>query len=90
MPTDREVLFLSIPYDKGWELLVDGRPHELLGLLDGSFLGARLTPGTHELILRYTPRGRKAGIILSACGVILWFLLLGMDRRGRKGKKDYE
>ncbi len=90
VPTDREVLFLSIPYDKGWELLVDGRPHELLGLLDGSFLGARLTPGTHELILRYTPRGRKAGIILSACGVILWFLLLGMDRRGRKGKKDYE
>lgn len=90
VPTDREVLFLSIPYDKGWELLVDGRPHELLGLLDGSFLGARLTPGTHELILRYTPRGRNTGMILSACGIILWLLLLAMDRRGWKGKKDHE
>lgn len=86
VPEDKEILFLSIPYDKGWELMVDGRTQELLGLLDGSFLGARLLPGKHELILRYTPRGRKMGALLSVCGAILWILLFGMDRKGWKGK----
>lgn len=81
VPEDRDILFLSIPYDKGWELLVDGGKQELIGLLDGSFLGARLIPGTHELILRYTPRGRRAGILLSVCGVLLWGILFAMDRK---------
>lgn len=81
---DRDVLFLSIPYDKGWELLVDGSRQDLIGLLDGSFLGAKLSPGTHELILCYTPRGRMAGIILFVCGLVLWGILFGMDSRMRK------
>ncbi|MDE6743292.1 MAG: YfhO family protein [Lachnospiraceae bacterium] len=81
---DKDILFLSIPYDKGWELLVDGSRQELLGLLDGSFLGARLSPGTHELILRYTPRGRKMGILLSFCGAGLWAILFAMDRKTHK------
>ncbi len=84
---DRDILFLSIPYDKGWELLVDGSRQELLGLLDGSFLGARLSPGTHELILRYKPRGRMAGILLTGCGAVLWAVLFAMDRKIRKGKE---
>lgn len=83
---DRDILFLSIPYDKGWELLVDGDEQELLGLLDGAFLGARLSPGTHELILRYTPRGRKTGIFLTVCGAVLWSLLFSMDRKDKKRK----
>lgn len=87
VPEDRDILFLSIPYDKGWELLVDGSSHELLGLLDGAFLGARLSPGTHELILCYTPRGRKMGILLSLCGVVFWGILFTMDRKIRKGKE---
>lgn len=83
---DRDILFLSIPYDKGWELLVDGSRQELLGLLDGAFLGARLSPGTHELILRYIPRGRKMGILLSFCGIVLWTVLFAMDRKTHKEK----
>lgn len=93
VPEDREILFLSIPYDKGWELLVDGSRQELLGLLDGSFLGVRLSPGSHELILRYTPRGRMAGILLAVCGAVLWCFLFGMDRKGQDrnamNKKTY-
>lgn len=90
VPEDKEILFLSIPYDKGWELMVDGRTQELFGLLDGAFLGARLSPGMHELMLRYTPRGRKMGILLSVCGAILWGILFGMDRKDRKGKGYHE
>lgn len=88
VPADRDILFLSIPYDKGWELLVDGSRQELLGLLDGSFLGAELPAGSHELILRYTPRGRKAGVLLSVCGCILWGILFWIDRS--VGKERYE
>lgn len=83
---DKGILFLSVPYDKGWELLVDGREWELLGLLDGSFLGARLSPGRHELVLRYTPRGKWAGLILSVCGAVLWGILFAMDRKIWKRK----
>lgn len=84
VPEDKSILFLSLPYDRGWSLLVDGREQELLGLLDGSFLGARLPMGRHELVLRYTPRGQKAGVLLSVCGAVLWILLAGMERKKRR------
>lgn len=86
VPEDKSILFLSIPYDRGWRLLVDGREQELLELLEGSFLGARLPAGKHELVLRYTPRGKWAGILLSAGGAIVWVLLVEIERKGRKGK----
>lgn len=87
VPEDKSILFLSIPYDKGWELLVDGRKQELLALLDGSFLGAKLLPGRHELILRYTPIGQKTGALLFITGFALWLLLLAFDRKSQEGKK---
>ncbi|MGP1349290.1 MAG: YfhO family protein [Stomatobaculum sp.] len=68
------VLLTSIPYDAGWSVTVDGRSVKAERGLD-AFLAVRLSPGTHELQLRYLPRGLKEGVLISALALFLLSLL---------------
>ncbi len=78
---DRPLLFLSIPYDEGWEALVDGAPAPVLSVVNDSFSGLYLTPGVHKIILQYNHPGASAGNIISAVAVILFLILLLMDSK---------
>ncbi len=68
------VLMLSIPYDKGWSLSVDGNSTALLAI-DEAFLGAYLEEGQHHIKLTYTPPGLIVGSILSVLSAIILFIL---------------
>ena len=63
-------LFTSIPYDKGWEIRVDGKPVEGRKLFD-TFLGVDLTEGRHTISMKYQPQGLKEGILITLGSVIL-------------------
>ena len=69
------IFFTSIPYDRGWKIVVDGKEVEKQDLLavGDAFLGIYLEAGTHEITLSYTPTGFQAGAILTICGVIGFF-----------------
>jgi uncharacterized membrane protein YfhO len=55
--TDRDGVFLmTIPYDTGWQVRVDGKKTESYAIDDG-FLAFRLDAGNHEITLKYTPPG---------------------------------
>jgi uncharacterized membrane protein YfhO len=72
------VLFLSIPLDPGWRLVVDGHEREPLRVNIG-FLGTELAPGEHEFLLKYRTPGLAPGAILSAAGLLAlaaWMLIL--------------
>lgn len=58
------VLMLTIPYDKGWTVKVDGKKVESLALQD-TLLGIEVSEGVHQIELEYTPLGFKTGVILS-------------------------
>ncbi len=58
------VLMLTIPYDKGWTVKVDGKKVESLALQD-ALLGIEVSEGVHQIELEYTPLGFKTGVILS-------------------------
>ena len=79
-----EVLFLSIPYDKGWKLKIDGKPSGLL-ILSGGMTGVKLAPGMHSIELSYQLQGMAEGIFLSIVGIIMYFLIwyysIKMSRR---------
>ena len=47
-----QLIFTSIPYDKDWEVLVDGKKVEPIELLD-SLLGIETTEGKHTIELTY-------------------------------------
>ncbi len=67
-------LFLSVPYDKGWRICVDGQERAARKYFD-TFMAIDLTEGSHEITLDYTPQGLKIGILISIASVILLIIL---------------
>lgn len=78
-----QVLFLSIPYDEGWTVLVDGEQVEPVTVLD-AFMAIELTAGHHDIELRYTSVGFWLGAGISGICLILFVLLWVLTVRYRK------
>ncbi len=64
------LLFLSIPYAEGWRAVVDGKDTEIVPIQD-ALMGIRLSQGSHDVALKYTPAGFKAGLLISAASVVM-------------------
>ncbi len=62
--TEPGKMVLSVPYEHGWTVYVDGEEVET-GLFGESFMTISLDTGDHEISMDYVPYGRNAGIILS-------------------------
>lgn len=60
-----EILFTSIPYDKGWTVTVDGQKVETVKI-DGSLLGVDVPAGTHTITFTFMPKGLVLG-----CGITI-------------------
>ncbi|MFT8668099.1 MAG: YfhO family protein, partial [Liquorilactobacillus ghanensis] len=60
---------LSIPYDQGWQVQVDGKPAKLKRTL-GELSGIQLTSGTHSVNLYYHVPGLKISSIVSLLSLI--------------------
>lgn len=66
---DNERLYISIPYDTGWEILLDGKYIEP-DLVAELMYSIPLTAGRHEITMTYHVGGLKLGILASLLGVI--------------------
>jgi len=77
------ILYLSIPYEKGWRVWCDGKEVNTVKVLS-SMLGAEIPEGEHELRLEYTPEGFALGCAVSAAMLTLFLLLCLIDRKRRK------
>ncbi len=73
---EKSILYLSIPYDEGWQLYVDGQRYTTKPVY-GGFLGVELEPGKHQIRLKYVPEGYKVGCIISAMTLmsIIWIII---------------
>ncbi len=72
------LLFLSIPYAEGWSAVVDGENAEITPIQD-ALMGIRLKAGSHDISLKYTPAGFKAGLIISIVSVITIALIISVS-----------
>lgn len=71
------IMFLSMPYEKGWTAYVDGEKAETCSVF-GAMTGVRVSAGQHDIRLVYVPEGFAAGTTATAgslllCGVIAYF-----------------
>jgi uncharacterized membrane protein YfhO len=66
-----KLLFLSIPYDKGWQIKVDGKKAKTEKINIG-FIGVFLNKGFHTVELKYTPPFLIAGMVVSLLSLILF------------------
>lgn len=86
--------FTSIPYDKGWKILVDGR--EIAGRkMMEAFLGFDITAGSHEITFLYSPPGLRLGICItivsiSFIGIAAVFSYINQTRQAKKIRRKGE
>ena len=64
------VLLLSVPYDEGWSITVDGEAVETFGWKD-AFLAVEISEGEHEIDMTYCPKGFKKGLLITIAGVVV-------------------
>lgn len=71
IPQGSEYLSTSIPYDKNWNIYIDGKKVETCKI-NISLLGARITPGNHRVDIIYKLKSFNIGVIIStACFLFL-------------------
>lgn len=67
--TEGGILMLTIPYEKGFIIKVDGTQVEYEEVLN-SLIGIELEKGTHEITVEYKQPGLKLGIIISFIAIL--------------------
>lgn len=78
-------LILSIPYEKGWTVLVNGEKTEP-ALVGECLMALDLEPGSYRIELEYVPYGLKQGILLSAVSILVFAGIMLLRRRKRYAK----
>ncbi len=62
-PTEGYVVILQAKH-KGWTAFVDGKETEI-SLVDNCFMGLRVNPGRHEIVMRFRPKEFFAGAVIT-------------------------
>ena len=84
-----QILFLSIPYDEGWEVVVDGKATKTEKIGD-AFLAVPLSEGEHEVELGFTPDGFSIGWKISLICMIIFAGICAMTPRIRRKRQEKE
>lgn len=90
-PEKAGIMMTTIPYDKGWTILVDGQRQEAAKVKD-AFIGVPLSQGSHRIVMEYRPEGLVEGrLITVGCAAVLAITELGawFWRRRRKPEEEY-
>ena len=75
----RKILFLSIPFDSGWNVKVNGETRQLF-LVNCGFTGLPLESGSYNIELSYQPKLLKIGFIISILSVVIYIMLILLER----------
>ncbi|NLE12123.1 MAG: YfhO family protein [Clostridiales bacterium] len=90
-------LFMTIPFDEGWQIYVDGERVAENLVCANALMGCHIPAGKHTVEMKYMPNALKYGLIASAAGFVSYLVLLtdetGLRRliaRSRTRKKAEE
>ncbi|MBQ8209074.1 MAG: YfhO family protein [Clostridia bacterium] len=79
------MLYTSIPYDKGWNVYVDGVEvsDENIVKVGDALMGVKMESGEHTVEFKYTPGGLVAGLIITFAGFALLIIILILKKKER-------
>lgn len=83
-----ELVYTSINYDEGWEILVDGEKVQPVAIGD-ALIGIDAAPGTHTIEMTYKPKGLLIGGIISAgtlAAFVAVLVILHISKKKRYAK----
>jgi uncharacterized membrane protein YfhO len=82
------VLFLSIPYEKGWKVYIDGERAETFKVLQ-AMLGVKVGSGGHDIRIEYTPEGFAPGVTITFLSAALVIFLTYTERKRRLRRREH-
>ena len=74
---------ISVPYEKGWTLKVDGEKKQIQ-LLEECMIAVPLEAGEHHIELKFVPNGLLCGVVLTICGILIFAGMCIIKRRNIK------
>ena len=74
-----ESVFVSIPYEDGYNVYVDGSKTNIESYRD-TFMVIPVSEGFHEIVIKYFPPGLKTGIVLSLISFVCMILYFEFPR----------
>lgn len=86
---EKQLLLLSIPYDTGWHIYVQGKRVETKPVLQG-LIGIELEKGIYQVELRYRPKGIVLGAFLSICFSSILAVYFIQDKYKKIRKRNFK
>ncbi len=74
---------MSIPYDKGFKIYVDGKETEY-EMTDTAFIGFKMDEGRHNVRIVYTAPGANSSKMISLAAWIGFGVMIWLDKRKKK------
>lgn len=84
-----QLLFLSIPWDKGWRVTVDDKrvqPSKVLG----AFMGIPMEKGEHDIKLTFIPKGFVVGSTISMVSLLFFAIVVWRERLKKEGRVTHD
>ena len=78
-----ELLFLSIPKDDGWKAYIDNRRADIINTNLG-MMGILVPEGTHEISLKFVPKGFYVGVGTCFLSVCIYLYILYQHKRFKR------
>ena len=72
------LLFFSVPFEKGFGAYVDGQKKNILKV-DAGFMAVYVPEGEHEIEFRFFPSNMGIGLIVTCLGFVICFVLVLID-----------
>lgn len=73
---DKEnLVFFSVPYDKGWSATVNGKPAEV-EKVNAGFMAVKVPAGKSEISFVYMTPGLKVGIIITTVSAVVFLIYI--------------
>lgn len=76
IPTNKNVLFLTVPYDRCWNAWIDGQKVEIKKAVFDSFCALSVSTGSHDVMLKYEPPGAWMKWFFFMIGFTVWISLI--------------
>ncbi len=81
--SQNEILFLSVPFSKGWTAYVDGTRQDLMRANIG-FMAMEVEQGTHRVVLTYEDPLSTAGIMITILGILVLLYCIWKEHKEQK------
>ena len=86
------LVFFSVPYESGWSAEVNGEKVDI-EKVDYGFMAVRVPAGDSEIKFSYSTPGLKAGILITAVGVLCFagyvgYAYIDLDKLKKKKEKE--